>query len=269
MSNDDALQAECQAHEERLKKLGIEVPEGIPLAIRNERDGGIAVWIPPGPFLMGSEDEEARSAEMPVHEVRVSGFYMDIYPVTNAQYARFVEETGHRPPKGGWKWSKWKKKNPPEGFENCPVVLVSWQDAQNYCEWAGKRLPTEAEWEKAARGGLEGKKYPWGDTIEPGHANYEDDVGRTTPVGSYPPNGYGLYDVAGNVWEWCADWFDEGYYAISPEEDPQGPESGSHRVLRGGCWHRDATSLRCSNRYRHDPNHPVNTIGFRCVRNPQ
>jgi len=268
MNIDSAPQEMIIAHEQRLQDLGIEIPEDVTLAIHNEVDDSSAVWIPPGPFMMGSEDEEAWHTEKPVHEVHLDGFYMDIYPVTNAQYARFVEETGHRPPKGGWGRNKWKKKEPPEGFENNPVVFVSWQDAQNYCEWSGRRLPTEAEWEKAARGGFLGKKYPWGDTIDPTQANYGDEVGRTTPVGSYPPNGYGLYDMAGNTWEWCADWFEEGYYARSPSENPQGPEEGANKVLKGGSWHRDATSLRCSNHYRNAPKHKVNSIGFRCARDP-
>lgn len=267
MNPDEALERERSLHQQRLLRLHLEIPPEIPLAIRNERDGGIAVWIPSGPFLMGSEDEEAWSSEKPVHQVELDGFYLDLYPITNAQYARFVEQTGHSPPKGSSPWNKWKKGQPPVGYENHPVVLVSWFDAQVYCEWSGKRLPTEAEWEKAARGGVQGKKYPWGDRIDPDLANYGDAVGKTTPVGSYPPNGYGLYDMAGNVWEWCADWFDETYYTYSPTRNPSGPESGSERVLRGGCWHREATSLRCSNHYHNLPKHRVNSVGFRCAQN--
>lgn len=266
MSADDALGRESAAHEQRLLRLGVEPPNGIAPAILNERDHGIAVWIPAGPFLMGSEDEMARPSEKPAHQVTVSGFYLDLHPVTNAQYARFVAETGHHPPKGGSPWTKWRKNDPPEGYEDHPVVLVSWLDAVVYCEWSGKRLPTEAEWEKAARGGLSHQRYPWGQELAIEAANYEDAVGKTTAVGIYPANGYGLVDMAGNVWEWCADWYEDGYYAKSPDTDPQGPQKGSERVLRGGCWHREAASLRCSNHYHNAPKNVVNSVGFRCAR---
>ncbi len=265
MSADEVLDREEAAHAQRLQRLGLDLPAGLRAAIRNERDGGIALWIPPGSFLMGADDEEARPSEKPVHRVTVAGFYLDRHPITNAQYARFVAETGHQPPKGGHPWTRWHGNVPPSGHEDHPVVLVSWSDAQVYCEWSGKRLPTEAEWEKAARGGVEGQRYPWGNDLPMEVANYEDDQGQTTPVGQYPPNGFGLVDMAGNVWEWCADWFDEGYYAVSPAVDPAGPAKGSERVLRGGCWHRDAASLRCANHYHNAPKHTVNSVGFRCA----
>lgn len=193
--------------------------------------------IPSGTFLMGSNDGE--SDEKPVHHVFVDAFYLDKYEVTVAQYQQFLNANPQRTSPENWGE---QLRNP-----NHPVVYVSWEDANAYARWAGKRLPTEAEWEYAARGGntgLGGKpihKYPWGNDPSQDQANYTGTAGRdqwsgTSPVGSFPPNGYGLYDMAGNVWEWCADWYDENYYKGSPERNPKGPSQGNLRVLRGGSW---------------------------------
>ena len=230
--------------------------------IINDADGAEMVLIPAGEFLMGSPEGGGDDDEHPQHTVFVDAFYMDKYEVTNAQYKQFMDATGHRAP-GYWGDEKY---NQPDR----PVVGVSWHDAKAYCQWAGKRLPTEAEWEKAARGGLVGKKYPGGDTLFHNDANYSGTGGKdtwseTAPVGSFAPNGYGLYDMAGNVWEWCADWFGSGYYANSPAQNPVGPDSGSFRVLRGGSWLSVAYGLRAANRGDFDPSNSYYGSGFRGV----
>ncbi len=236
----------------------------------NQKDGSALVLVPAGAFLMGSE--EGFPVERPVHRVFVNAFYLGKYPVTNAQYERFVAETGHRVPyldDPRARLDNWdlEKRTYPPGRAQHPVVLVSWHDARAYCAWAGGRLPTEAEWEKAARGGLEEKRYPWGDEIDPSLANYDNREG-TTPVGSYPANGYGLYDMAGNVWEWVADWYDAKYYRESPAQNPQGPEKGAVRVLRGGAWLLFAQFCRVAYRFRNSPDFRFNLIGFRLALSP-
>lgn len=239
-----------------------------PAEVTNEQDGSLLVRVPAGPFLMGSE--EGAPAERPAHRVVLGAYYIGKYLVTNAQYERFVKDTGHRVPylddprAQSENWDRESRTYPP-GRARHPVVLVSWHDAQAYCAWAGGRLPTEAEWEKAARGGLEGKRYPWGDEIHPGLANYDTQSG-TTPVGTYPPNGYGLYDMAGNVWEWVADWYDAHYYSTSPVENPQGPQTGTVRVLRGGAWLLFAQFCRVAYRFRNSPDFRFPLIGFRLAR---
>lgn len=241
------------------------------MTYRNEKDDSEMVLIPAGEFLMGSET--GFPPERPTHRVCVDAFYLSKYPVTNAQYRRFVAETGHRLPyldDRRMQLDNWDQdtRTYPSGRAYHPVMLVSWRDAQAYCEWAGGRLPTEAEWEKAARGGLEGKLYPWGDEIDPSLANYDNREG-TTPVGSYPPNGYGLYDVAGNVWEWIADWYDAKYYSRSPARNPQGPENGTVRVLRGGAWLLFSQFCRVAYRFRNSPDFRFNLVGFRLARSLQ
>jgi formylglycine-generating enzyme required for sulfatase activity len=236
------------------------------------KDGAPMILIPAGEFQMGSND--GSGDEKPVHTVYTDSFYMDIYEVTNVQYNRFVNATGRRRSR----YHDDPKYNDPYH----PVVGVSWHDAVAYAEWAGKRLPTEAEWEKAARDGLKGEIYPWGNLPPDGtqcnfadksasggwHSEWSDTKAYdgyplTAPVGSYMPNGYGLYDMAGNVWEWCADWY--GYYPDSPERNPVGPDSGTRRVLRGGSWNNTPAHLRVSYRYSREPKKALNYIGFRCV----
>ena len=186
------------------------------------------VLIPAGEFQMGSNDGEPD--EKPVHTVYVDAFYMDVTEVTNVQYKKFVDANPQ------WKKSHisdgdylkhWNGNRYPTGKGNHPVVYVSWYSAMAYAAWAGKRLPTEAEWEKAARGRLVGKKYPWGDLIDFSKANY-DSMGTTT-VGSYPPNRYGLYDMGGNVWEWCLDMYDVDFYKNSPRHNPVARENSVTR----------------------------------------
>ncbi|MCH8292693.1 formylglycine-generating enzyme family protein [Candidatus Poribacteria bacterium] len=201
------------------------------------------VRIPAGEFQMGSND--ADSDEKPVHTVYVDAFFMDTHEVTVGQYKRFISATGHRA------LPDWVSKYSPT--DRHPVVGISWHDAMAYAQWAGKRLPTEAEWEYAARGGLAGKEYPWGDTLTHDNANYPGTGGRdqwkyTAPVGSFPANGYGLYDMAGNVWEWCLDEYDKDFYANSESRNPVAGgvsisdiiksynNSSKIRVVRGGTF---------------------------------
>ncbi len=236
--------------------------------IVNSKDGSLLVRIPTGEYCMGSES--GTPPERPAHRVSLGSFYIAQYPVTNAQYRQFVLDTGHRTPyldDARAERENWDQERnlPPAGREDHPVVLVSWHDAQAYCVWAGGRLPTEAEWESAARGGLAGEPYPWGDGINRELANYDNRAG-TTPVGSYPSNPYGLYDMAGNVWEWVADWYDPHYYAVSPTEDPQGPATGTVKVLRGGAWLLFPEFCRVSYRFRNNPNFRFNLIGFRLAK---
>jgi formylglycine-generating enzyme required for sulfatase activity len=227
------------------------------------KDGALMVLIPAGEFQMGDSFNEGDSDERPVHTVYLDAFYIDKYEVTNAQYKKFMDATGYKAPYY-WNDSTW---NAP----NNPVVGVSWYDSKAYADWAGERLPTEAEWEKSARGGLVGKRYPWGDNITHDDANYWEKGGKdiwsyTSPVGSFAPNGYGLYDMAGNVWEWCADWWGSNYYATSPKSNPKGPDSGDYKVFRGGSWYL-SSYLRTASRNYFDPTyaHYGLSIGFRCV----
>ena len=235
-----------------------------------ETDAAEMVLIPAGEFQMGSNSGDPD--EKPVHTVYLDAFFIDKYEVTVAQYKQFISATGHPEPKKCWD-------DPQYNQPNYPVVGVTWYDAMAYAEWAGKRLPTEAEWEKAARGGLVGKQYPWGDAApgddEQGRANYDflgHTNGKTTfPIGSFPPNGYGLYDMAGNAWEWCLDEYQQNFYAVSPRENPLAGEAlanykaiTSERVTRGGCWENYDNLIRVSNRNREHPTR-IYHQGFRCV----
>jgi formylglycine-generating enzyme required for sulfatase activity len=210
-------------------------------------------------------DTQALDHEKPRHQVRITkGFWLGATPVTVAAYKRFVREKGRAmPPAPNF--------NPEWSEEDHPVVRVTWDEAQAYCEWAGGRLPTEAEWEYAARGGNDGVKYPWGNQITPDSANYSGSKWKgTSPVRSYPANAWGLYDMAGNVWEWIADWYGRDYYATlpsdKPAEDPPGPQSGTVRVLRGGSFGDGARDLRAAYRNWYAPGYWVSVVGFRCVR---
>lgn len=231
----------------------------------NAHDGSVLVQIPAGEFSMGSET--GFPAERPVHRVTVGSYWASKHLVTNHQYKQFVIATGHRVPflddprVAIDNWDS-QRRTYPAGRAQHPVVLVSWYDALAYCTWAGGRLPTEAEWEHAARGGLEGTLYPWGNEIDSSRANYDNRNG-TTPVGSYASNDYGLYDVAGNVWEWVADWYDPKYYQASPSTNPQGPVHGATRVLRGGAWLLFPQFCQVAYRFREGPDFRFNLIGFR------
>ena len=241
------------------------------------------VVIPAGEFQMGGSDSDAEIDEHPVHTVDVNAFYIHKYEVTNAQYKNFVDanpqwQKNSIPRKfhNGEYLKLWKDNTYPPGKENHPVVYVSWYAAMAYAKWAGRRLPTEAEWEKAARGGLVGAKYPWGDVIDDSIANYGGDFGDTKPVGSYSPNDYGLYDMTGNVMEWCLDAYDESFYNHSPSRNPiaGGPlvdivnnflNVTNPRVVRSGCWYNVPMHVRVADRYGTSPDDASGGRGFRCA----
>jgi len=249
--------------------------------------------IPGGEYLMGSDDAE--EDERPVHRVHVDDFQLAVQPVTNADYARFVQDTGHRVPAvyeipivvkvGGADREQafrqtaspyvWQDGLPPTERADHPVTLVRHEDAVAYCAWLSTctkrmfRLPTEAEWEKAARGGVESKRYPWGDRLDRDMANFLVDPAvkathGTTRCRSFPANASGLFDMAGNVWEWVSDWYDPGYYAAAPARNPPGPSQGHLRVVRGGSWLvADVRMLSCSHRHKVPPDTYSYGIGFR------
>jgi formylglycine-generating enzyme len=263
-----------------------------------------------------SGDRNRGDGEIPLHRVGLSAFEIDVTSVTNADFSRFVADTGYRTeaevfgfsavfhlavqapaedvmgPAAGTPWwfgvlgADWShpggRKSSVEGLADHPVVHVSWNDAVAYCGWAGRRLPSEAEWEYAARGGVDEAKYPWGGAEVdaggwraniwqgdfPARNTVEDGWLTTAPVRSFEPNGFGLWQPIGNVWEWCADWFDPGYYQVSPAENPPGPESGQARVLRGGSY---LCHISYCNRYRNSarssntPDSSMGNAGFRTV----
>jgi formylglycine-generating enzyme required for sulfatase activity len=213
---------------------------------------------------MGSAN--GNSDERPRHQVYLGAFYMDVYEVTNAAYRACVSAgvcTLPNKTSSATRSSYYGNSQ----YDNYPVINVTWDQAKTYCEWRGGSLPTEAQWEKAARG-TDGRTYPWGEGIDSNRANYNNNVGDTTEVGSYESgkSPYGMYDLAGNVWEWVADWYDSSYYANSPSSNPLGPSSGTFRVLRGGAWSNHDFNLRASSRYRNPPDSIYIDVGFRCVR---
>ncbi|MFI9585768.1 formylglycine-generating enzyme family protein [Streptomyces sp. NPDC052236] len=279
--------------------------------------GGM-VRLSGGTFLMGTEDAEGfrSDGEGPVREVTLAPFWIDVHAVTNERFAEFVDATGHvteaerfgwsyvfagflpaalrrgaaRPEQTPW-WcgvpgAYWKAPQGPgsglaERFGH-PVVHVSWNDAIAYCRWAGTRLPTEAEWEYAARGGLEQRRYPWGDELMPGGEHRcniwqgrfpskntaEDGYRATAPVDAFEPNGFGLYNVAGNVWEWCADWWHTDHTATT-RTNPVGPAGGTAKVTRGGsymCHHSYCNRYRVAARSSNTPDSTAGNLGFRCAR---
>jgi len=266
-------------------------------------------YVPPGDFLMGREDNRYdllrkkprdKDDDRPVHRVHVEGFYVDKFEVTNLEYLRFAETTKRPKP---WHWVRGLFA---QGVAGKPVYNVDWQDAEAYCAWMGKRLPTEAEWEKAARGGLEQKYYTTGGTAfysrRAGGGDDDDDASEESensvfdlsnpvaqrdpyrpkekvpdpeavydvpfgpePVGSKKPNGFGLYDMSGNVLEWCSDWFGLAYYGESPEKNPKGAASGLDRILRGGSWADGSEDITVYFRNHALPDTRSPAIGFRCA----
>jgi len=282
------------------------------------------VLIPEGPFLMGSTENEINKlleldtnveasrfdVEIPQREVYMSAYLIDKYPVTNAEYKKFIESGGYKQrdfwSDAGWDYVLQAKlldsggvHSALDGEDDCPVVNVSWYEAEAFAKYMGKRLPTEAEWEKAVRG-TDGRIYPWGNEFDKTKLNCaESKIEKPTPVTKYPEgiSDYGCFDMAGNVWEWTADWFDSQYYRSAPDRDPQGPakaedkpffgrpedvgtsiyelepaEAGSStlsdcKVLRGGSWNGGGViHIRCANRDYDEPDYKNDTIGFRCAR---
>ena len=219
------------------------------------------VLIPQGEFMMGKNTINPTDWQ-PEHKVSIDAFYMDKYEVTNKQYYDFCVKTKHALPEF------WGSANFKSGmdFPDYPVVGVTSFDAEQYARWAGKRLPTEAEWEYAARGGLTGKNFPWGDQVDSAKVNYGKKFKSIRKIGSFPPNNFGLFDITGNVWEWTSDFYGDDYYKTSPVENPKGPQSGRFKVIRGGSWHSGAMCVQTY--YRNGlPSSWVDfAVGFRCVK---
>ncbi len=218
------------------------------------------VWIFPGTFYMGSKPKQGEIDELPQHKVTLNGFYIDKHEVTRKEFEQIM---GYNP-------SRFK------GCPSCPIDNVSWFEAQEYCQKVNKRLPTEAEWEYVCRAGTEGV-FHYGNTLSSKRANFngQQPYGgvpkgqfrrKPLPVGSFKPNAWNLYDMHGNVWEWCSDWYDVAYYGNSAEKNPRGPKQGNYKVVRGGAWDSGGAGLRAANRISYSPSMRLNTIGFRCVK---
>jgi iron(II)-dependent oxidoreductase len=218
------------------------------------------VLVPAGEFVMG---REGTGDSNPPHAVRLRSFTIDRYEVTNAEYAAFCRATGRDLPEF-WGTDRFRSG---ARYPDHPVVLVSWRDAADYAAWRGKRLPTEAEWECAARGGLAGMQYVGGNTLDSSKVNFtRSGLKGPVPVGSFAPNGYGLYDMAGNVQEWVADRYAAEYYGSSPAEDPTGPAGGRLRVVRGGGWFTGPGCMGVAYRIALPSNWVDFNVGFRCAR---
>ena len=232
-------------------------------------DGMQMVFIPAGRFQMGSMESEpcAHLDELPRHTVHLDGYWIDHTEVTNAQYRNCVEAGFCTLPICDYGDSTYMEGT----MENHPVGCVNWYEASAYCERIGGQLPTEAQWEKAARG-TDVREYPWGEGFGNQLCNSsESAINDSTPVGQYSPAGdspYGVADMAGNVWEWVFDWYDIGYYATSPNMNPSGPQAGENRAVRGGSWYANHCSVRTTYRYYNSPYGRSPGIGFRCVLNP-
>ena len=232
--------------------------------IISEVDGMTLVYVPAGEFLRGSRenDADAWDDEKPQHTVYLDAYYIDQTEVSNAQYKLCVQAGVCGQPRDTTYYNN-------INYADHPVVNVDWYDANDYCEWAGRELPFEAQWEKAARG-TDGRTYPLGEGIDCNRANYAGCIGRTSPVGSFPASAspYGALDMAGNVWEWVADWYSEDYYRTSPRENPAGPSDGTRRVLRGGSRDFIGGYARSAFRSDGDPGYSYGYLGFRCARLP-
>ncbi|MFC1936914.1 formylglycine-generating enzyme family protein, partial [Chloroflexota bacterium] len=280
-----SVEAAAELPTEPPERAETQEPSGVGSQKKNSTDGAVLMYVPAGEFEMGTEDWDEK--ERPVHTVYLDAFWIYQTQVTNEMFAAFVADTGYETDaekkgssavhqsSGSGTGADWMHPQGPDtnlnGLDDYPVVHVSWNDAQAYCEWAGARQPTEAEWEKAARGGLSGMVYPWGADnpvctrgAESG-AHYSDCGGQAVQVGSFAPNGFGLYDMGGNVWEWVLDRYDSEYYQNSPYENPTGPSSGSSYVLRGGSWLQGSEYLRVTVRLSAGSEGSSNNVGFRCA----
>jgi len=243
-----------------------------------DEDGSVMVHVPAGDFFIGSSDSDASADgdEKPMHSVYLHEFWIDKFEVTNEQFSRFLNEEGNQKEDDvTWVNVEGEGSNivyeagqysPRSGYEDHPVTYVSWYGAQSYCQWVGKRLPTEAEWEKAARG-TDGRTYPWGEGIDCDHAQYSECDGGTVPVRRKPKGAspYGALNMAGNAWEWVADWYQGDYYQVAPDRNPQGPNQGVYRVVRGGSCALPQRLSRCTGRFPFIPSVMRNDLGFRCA----
>ncbi len=238
------------------------------LPIKNKKDPVPMIVIPAGEFLMGNKEGVGRKDEWPQQKIFLNEYLIDKFEVTNSQYLKFIKETGHRPPLNPYGEGNLTSA---EGIESLPVVRINWYDAVEYCQWNGKRLPTEAEWEKAARG-TDGRLFPWGNKPpSPDRVNFnrewdEKNTLRAVGTSSTGQSPYGVEDMAGNAREWVRDWYHPDYYGHIERKNPQGPPKGVLRVIRGGSWHSPITDIRTTARGKGGFALRTHGTGFRCAR---